>query len=460
VSFVTTIADILVGILGLFIMILVHEFGHLVAGKLLKVKVETFSLGYGRKLWGFTWRGTTYQIAVFPLGGFTKFSGEHLFAKAIEENLDRIPADGDSYYNQPPWKRVLISFAGPLANVIFAVVFFTIIYWAGFNQYDYGNRIILASEMNKVITGASTEANPADAAGLQSGDRITAVNGTPVVRFGELAGALASAPDKKLVLTVVRNDKTIEHIEITPRLNKDYGAGFIGIYPDTGLVVSHMNATTAAMNSWLKPGDLIVEAGGRPVTSRLDLVLLCLHKPLSLPMTVRRDGRSVRGTFYPDYSDKTAPLGLAFQTKAFRTPPYTPWQALAKGFENIGQTVYSIGLFFTLIPRINVGNSVSGPIRTTFFIGQAAIEGFQHSFDQGLVQFVIILCYLSVILAIMNLLPLGIMDGGFIVLFLIEAIRRKPYRPRFLYIFQLVGFVLLVGLGLFVILNDIIHLAT
>ena len=170
------IADILVGILGLFIMIFVHEFGHLVAGKLLKVKVETFSLGYGKKLWGFKWRGTTYQIAVFPFGGFTKFSGEHLFAKAIEQNLDRIPEDADSYYNQPPWKRMLISFAGPLANILFALVFFTIVYWVGYNQYSYGNRIILASEMNKVITGASAGMNPADTAGLKNGDRITAID--------------------------------------------------------------------------------------------------------------------------------------------------------------------------------------------------------------------------------------------------------------------------------------------
>lgn len=452
------IADILVGILGLFIMILVHEFGHLVAGKLLKVKVETFSLGYGKKLWGFKWRGTTYQIAVFPLGGFTKFSGEHLFAKAIEQNLDRIPEDADSYYNQPPWKRVLISFAGPLANILFALVFFTIVYWIGFNQYSYGNRIILASEMNKVITGASAVMNPADTAGLENGDRITAIDGKPTMHFSEIQTALGMAPDRKLALTVAGSDNTIRHIEITPQLNKDYATGFVGIYPDADLVVDQLNATTAVMNPWLQSGDLITEAGGVPVSSRLDLVRECLQKPTSLPMTVRRDGTSVSDTFYPDYTDKSMPLGLYFQPQAFRTPSYTIGEALGKGFENIGQMVYSIGLLIRNIPRINLGNSVSGPIRTTFFIGQAAIEGFKHSFDQGLVQFVIILCYLSIILAIINLLPLGIMDGGFIVLFLIEAIRRKPYRPRFLYIFQLVGFVVLLGIGLFVIINDIFHL--
>jgi regulator of sigma E protease len=453
-AFGVVVSNILVGLLGLFVMIFVHEFGHLLAAKTLGVKVETFSLGYGKKLIGFRLGETTYQIAVFPFGGFTKFKGEHLFAKAVEENLDRIPEDPDSYYNQPAWKRVLISFAGPFANVVFAAVFFTIVYGVGFNQYDYGNRIILASDLDKVTVGTPAAANPADAAGLKSGDKITAVDGKPVSRFGDLAAALAVAPNRKLTLTVARADGSVARVEVTPRLNPDTGGGIIGISYDAEPVVAAIDPRVAADNSWLKPGDRITEAAGKPVASRLDLVLACLGRPVSLPVTVSRNGKSFNEMFYPNYADNDYPLGLTFATMVFRTPSYTFGQAGEKGLENIGQTVASIGMFFANIPRINVGKSVSGPLRTTYYIGQATIEGFKHSVGEGIIQFLIILCYLSVILAVMNLLPLGIMDGGFIVLFLIEAIRRKPYRPRFLYAFQIVGFVVLVLIGVFVVVND------
>ncbi len=215
-----------------------------------------------------------------------------------------------------------------------------------------------------------------------------------------------------------------------------------------------MDSLAAAMNEWLKPGDQITEAAGKAVKSRLDIMLACMEKPVSLTMTVDRNGKSLSGMYYPNYGDADMPLGLGFEAQVFRTPSYTLAQAAVKGFENIGQTVYSIGTFFSLIGRIDVGKSVSGPVRTTYYIGQAAVEGFKHSFDQGLVQFILILCYLSVILAVMNLLPFGIMDGGFIVLYVIEMIRRKPYRPRFLYRFQIVGFVVMVLLGIFVVAND------
>jgi regulator of sigma E protease len=450
------VIDFLIGFLGLGIMIFVHELGHLLAAKSLKVKVETFSIGYGKKLVGFKRGDTTYQLGWFPFGGFTKFKGEHLFAQAIEQNLDRIPADADCYYNQPAWKRVIISFAGPAFNILFAFIFFTLVYWVGFYQNTYGNRVILASEVNAITTGVVPgETYPADAAGLMSGDTILKIDDTKILQFDDIMSAIASAPNRQLKFRVARLDGTIHDLVITPRLVPDKGIGQVGIQPDAEAIVAEGGKPDAIQNQWIEPGDRFITVAGRPVNTFLDFLRAFRERPKFLPVTVSRSGTEVKGIFYPQYQNMF--LGLNLRTESIRTPSYSLPQSMEKSLDQIGQTAYSIALFFSLIPKINVANSVSGPIRTTYYIGEAARQGFMKSFDQGVVQFIRILCLLSVILAIMNLLPLPVLDGGFIILFLIEWIKRKPFRPKFIYIFQIVGIVFMVAVGLFVIVNDFLH---
>ncbi len=453
----TGIRDILIGVFGLGIMIFVHELGHLIAAKLLRVKVEKFSIGYGKKLVGFTRGGTTYQIALFPFGGFTKMKGEHVFARAVQENLDRLPDDPDNYYHQAPWKRVIIALAGPVFNILFAILFFTVLYWAGFNEYSYGNRVILTSDL---AARPPAEPNPADAAGIKTGDRIIAVNGRETRHFGEIRRELAFSPDRPASVTVQRENGAIERLTVTPRLNRDSASGVIGVTDYADPVVQSVSPKTAELNSWLIPGVRITAVDGRPVKSNYDVLAAFKNKPESLPMTIEMNGKTITRDFHPQYIDGDfQPLGIGFAVQPFRTPRYNIVQAFIRGLDEFSLNAYSIVYFISLLPkRINVGNVIGGPLQTTVTIVQYTASGLDRGLDQGLVQFIQLLCMLSTILALMNLLPLPVLDGGFIILFIIEWLRRKPFRPRFIFRFQMVGVGLLGLLFIVVMFNDIFRL--
>ena len=163
---------IVFGVIGFGIMVFVHELGHFLAAKRVGIQVETFSLGWGRKLVGFDYKGTNYRISMIPFGGYCRMKGEDPFR--AEE------ADGKGgFFAAAPWKRIVVSAAGPTANVLFAVLVLTMIWWIGFKTYTESNRIVLASEYP--LSGIQGE-TPASRAGLQTGDRITAVDGKTIQR--------------------------------------------------------------------------------------------------------------------------------------------------------------------------------------------------------------------------------------------------------------------------------------
>lgn len=451
-----TIGKVLIGLFGLGIMIFVHELGHLAAAKLLRVKVETFSLGYGKKIFGFKKGDTTYQIALFPLGGFCKMKGEHLFIQALEKNLDRIPADSDSYYNTPPWKRILISLAGPLFNVIFAILMFTLLYWIGFAEYTYDNRIILASEFSR--PGQEQTALPADKAGLQTEDRITSIDGATIRHFYDLQRIISMAPNREMDLTFERGGVS-RTTKITPLLDTDTARGYIGIVNYAEPVIDRITtAEMSALNPWLKSGDRIMKIGDTYIENQLDLIRSFEGKPESLPAVILRDGEYISHALHVSYNDATGGvmIGLSFVTRPFRTPDMNFFQAMGKAVNEVLFNISTIINFFSLIPqKINISNAIGGPIITTYYIGEAAGQGLEKGLDQGIVQFIQFLCALSVILFFMNLLPLPVLDGGFVILFLIEWIRRKPFRPRFIFRYQMIGVGILAMLIIFVVFNDI-----
>ena len=118
---------VLIGLIGLSIVVIVHEFGHFVAARAMGVEVETFSIGWGPRLFGFKRHGTEWRISAFPIGGFCKMKGEEDFKAALEKKLPYIPTEKGSFYGSSPWKRILILVAGPLFNVVFAVLLFSIV---------------------------------------------------------------------------------------------------------------------------------------------------------------------------------------------------------------------------------------------------------------------------------------------------------------------------------------------
>ncbi len=179
---------IILGLLGLSFVVVIHEFGHFLAARAVGVDVEVFSIGMGPRLAGFKRRGTDWRISAFPLGGFCRMKGEEAFKEALDKKLAHIPADKGTFYGAAPWRRMIILIAGPLANIILAGLLFIAVSLVGVTYQTAPNRIILASDFS-AYSGATAE-NPADIAGLKSGDVVVSIDGAPVLDYSDLQEAI------------------------------------------------------------------------------------------------------------------------------------------------------------------------------------------------------------------------------------------------------------------------------
>jgi len=218
------------GLLCLFFLILFHEFGHFIFAKLFGVKVESFSIGFGPILFHKTIKGTDYRLSLLPLGGYCGMKGEKDFQKAIEAKLPEIEADSDSLYGVHPLKRAAIGFAGPLFNLIFAVIAYSLINLIGFTYFTYSNKIILAEEIMENACPVAKEA------GLLSGDEIIEINGKKITDFSDILSEVSVCPDEDINIKVLRNSEELSFILHT-EMDKNQGTGKIGIAADTENII-------------------------------------------------------------------------------------------------------------------------------------------------------------------------------------------------------------------------------
>jgi regulator of sigma E protease len=452
----------IIGIIGLGIMVFIHELGHFVAAKMNGVGVETFSLGWGPKLIGFTRGGTSYRISWFPIGGYCKMRGELTpglaggGADTVKEAEAKPQAEKGSYPAAAPWRRILIAAFGPLFNLIFAALIFMMIWWIGFTTYSSDNRVILATDYTQ---SSFEQTPPATLAGLKTGDRITAINGTAIDNFQGILEKVSGSPGKELTITVQRNtDGGVQTLSLvmTPRLDKDSGAGQIGVYSWVDPVIDAVAKGSASAIAGLRAGDRIVSVDGRPVLNTIDLSQSLKDKPSKVSVSYDRAGERQTATLVFVYDDKgTANLGLGFVSLAYRSPRLGPAGAAVKSLEETWNTVtLTIKGFGLLFQGINLRNAVAGPVRIVYYIGETARSGFEIGIGDGLIYTFRLIALLCVVLFLMNLLPIPATDGGQIIIFIVEVIRRKPLRPQLIWQLQLIGFTLLIGLLAFALFND------
>jgi len=273
---------VLLGLLGLSIVVIVHEFGHFVIARSVGVDVEAFSVGWGPPLFKHRGRKTEWRIGVLPIGGYCKLKGEDGFRAALEQKLDFIPAEQGSFYSAHPMKRIAVAIAGPAFNILFAVLVFVIVMAIGITIQTAPNRIVLASETGALMKG--DEPNPADIAGLRTGDVITAIDGKTIRDYSDLQEVIASNPGKVLSVEVLR-DGVVQSLVLAPRLDPNSGAGVIGVYAWVDPVVASVNDKSPAAIADLRPGDIIIEANGKTIRNTVELMEVL--KTRTAPSTLR-----------------------------------------------------------------------------------------------------------------------------------------------------------------------------
>lgn len=419
-------------------MILIHEFGHYAVAKLLGVRVEVFSIGFGKRLVGFRKGDTDYRIAAIPLGGYVKMSGEN--------PMDERTGDPAEFMSHSRWHRFLIAVAGPTMNILLAIFLLTTVYMV---HYEYP----VFLDKPAVIEGIKQESAAAQA-GLQPGDRIVKVDGIDNPTWEQLQPRVWLSANQPLSITVQRGDQTFQKT-IVPQSVTTSEVGSAGWYPQEPVIVGRIEADTPAAQAGLAEDDRIVALNGKPLVSIESMIeRLQQSKDAPVDLTVIRGNRTLSFHLKPVLSKTEDPkeqrYRLGFLNKSetkVTTLPFT--QAISLSLEQ--NKKYSL-LILELAKKIVQGKvsmkAVSGPIGIAQDAGYAAQQ-------KGWTPLMELTAGISLNLGIFNLLPIPILDGGVILFLLIEGLMRRDVSLRIKERVYQAAFVFLVLFAVMVIYNDL-----
>ena len=419
-----------VAILGF--MILIHEFGHYAVAKWLGVRVEVFSIGFGKRLIGFRRGETDYRIAAIPLGGYVKMSGEN----PMDERSD----DPREFLNHPRWHRFLIALAGPFMNIMLAIVLLTIVYTV---HYEYP-----AVYDEPTVIGWVLHNSAAAKAGFQIGDRITRIDGVENPTWEQVDEEEAMSPGQPLPVQVERNGRKLE-MTVVPEAKGVDQIGVAGWAPkEQTVTITDLQPGKPAEKAGLKEGDQILELDSKPIPALAAMVdSLDVSKDKPVEITVLRNGERRTFTVKPVFSEERYRIGIGSMQTKVKTLPFGAAFGLSLR-ENRQNGLLILELVKKMAQRKISIRSIEGPIR----IGQAAGEAARA---KGWTPLIGLTAAISLNLGIFNLLPIPILDGGVILFLLIEGLMRRDISLTIKERVYQAAFVFLVLFAVMVIYNDL-----
>ncbi|RZL61617.1 MAG: RIP metalloprotease RseP [Pedobacter sp.] len=425
-------------LLGLSILVILHELGHFLAARAFGIKVEKFYLffdAWGFKLFSFKKGDVEYGVGWLPLGGYVKIAG------MIDESMDTEqmaqPAQPWEFRSKPAWQRLIVMLGGIIVNVIVGIIIFWMLTFKYGETFTPNSAVVNGIQVGKVASDI----------GLKNGDKILAINGNKVIRFEELKSSKVLMGNT--LLTVIRGDKTLEIKVPDDFLNKVADGKSLFAEPRLKSIADSLLPGYGASKAGMKVGDKITAVDGIPVTYQDEIKPITLKKkgktvavdidragtPLKLNVAVDTAGAI---GFYGNFNEiKRKTINYSFMA-ALPIGANMAWSTFMDNAKGIGKMITG---------KVSARN-ISSPI------GIAKVYG--STFDW--VKFWTLTGLISMALAFMNLLPIPGLDGGHVVFLLIEMIQRKPVSEKVLEKAQIAGFVILISLMVFAFGNDILKI--
>ncbi|UCC39936.1 MAG: RIP metalloprotease RseP [Candidatus Aminicenantes bacterium] len=419
------------------ILVFIHEFGHFFAAKLVKIRVEVFSWGYGKRIFGVKKGDTDYRVSILPMGGYVRFAGEEAGQEAPKEKRELRP---DEYLAKNRFQRFLVMVMGSLMNILLAVVLLAVINMAGVTVLEY-------LEQEPVI-GWIEAGSPAESANLKIGDEILSINERKTETWNDVILSIGTKPNRLIDLEVKRG-QDIFTVQLMTESKTKYERGYAGVSGTILNKVIRVFPGSPAEKAGMKAGDVILALNGGPVHYFDKLEIIEKSPGIELEFLIDREGESLILHITPRLEEGVGKIGIEREAKTvFKRYGF---------FSAFGQSIKgNTKLAFLLVNYVR--DLLTGEASAKQVGGPIAIVNFSYSaFQMGFFAMLSFIAFVSLQLGIINLFPIPVFDGGQILVLALEGIFRRDFSPRVKHIVMQIGFAIFVFLLAFLILNDVVR---
>ncbi len=433
--------NIILSVLSFFIVlgivVIIHEFGHFIAAKIIGVRVEVFSFGFGKRLFGKQLGETDFRLSLIPLGGYVKLSGEEDEGK---EKHELRPYD---FYAKNRGQRIFILFMGPFMNFILAFIIMILINMSGIEMNKY--------QLEPVRVGYVFENSPAKKAGIQSGDLIVKINGTKVDTWNDFDMKI-NVSGKGILKLGIKRKNEYKEIDVNIDEASQDNPNPLGILPLVRAYVYKVEKDKPAEISGIKQGDIIYKINGEDAYYQDVINMIKNSDGNELIFTIKRGEELKDVKLKPFFDEKLKRYRMGAQLSF-----YSDVILKKVGFiESIPYTFRQIKKLSFLVVEV-FKNMIKGKVSAKNLSGPIEIASYSRkALQSGVKDFFLFIAIISLQLGIINLFPVPALDGGSLLIFTVEAIIRRDLNEKFKAFLINIGIMILLALMVFVILNDIV----
>jgi regulator of sigma E protease len=414
------------------ILVFVHEFGHFFMAKLVGIRVDVFSFGYGKRLFGFKKGDTDYRVSLIPMGGYVRFPGEETYDKDAEIG----PGD---FRAAKRWQRFLTIFMGPVMNLVLAIFLVAVINMVGTQVPVY--------QMQTPVIGWIEPDSPAARANLKVDDEILSIDGKATETWNDVDLAVGSKP-KRVIDLEVRRESEIIHVELLTESKTRYDMGYAGFWGKILTEVRMVSPGSPAEKGGMQPGDVILSIEGQPAYFFQFVEMIEGNADQELEFLIRRGEETLDLLITPRKEGDVGRIGI-MQTAESMEKRYGFFSAFVQSYKENKKLAFLVVNF--------IKDLLTGEASTRQLGGPIEIANFSYTaFRMGFLAMVAWIALISLQLGIINLFPIPVLDGGQILVIIIEGIFRRDFSPRVKQTIMQVGFAIFILLLVFIILNDVV----